>query len=149
MISFFFFISIIHYYRFTSAFDTNSFLFHPAACCRNKTALCLSQIALYCQFFRSSSSMITTFNIFVNVYLCYIGIVKICICGNMHLWPWWAAIYRRIDMAKQNGSANYQRGVAALVILALLKKQDMYGYQLVQEAEKQSGAEKFLKKKLQ
>ena len=42
-------------------------------------------------------------------------------------------------MAKQNGSANYQRGVAALVILALLKKQDMYGYQLVQEAEKQSG----------
>ena len=42
-------------------------------------------------------------------------------------------------MAKQNGSVNYQRGVASLVILALLKKQDMYGYQLVQEAEKQSG----------
>lgn len=42
-------------------------------------------------------------------------------------------------MAKQSGSANYQRGVASLVILALLNKQDMYGYQLVQEAEKQSG----------
>ena len=41
-------------------------------------------------------------------------------------------------MAKQNGSVNYQRGVASLVILALLNKQDMYGYQLVQEAEKQS-----------
>lgn len=41
-------------------------------------------------------------------------------------------------MANTNGSANYQRGVASLVLLALLKQQDMYGYQLVQEAEKQS-----------
>lgn len=42
-------------------------------------------------------------------------------------------------MAKLNSSANYQRGVATLVILALLNQQDMYGYQLVQEAERQSG----------
>lgn len=42
-------------------------------------------------------------------------------------------------MAKMNSSANFQRGVAALVVLTLLKQQDMYGYQLVQEAERQSG----------
>lgn len=42
-------------------------------------------------------------------------------------------------MANINGIANFQRGVASLVILALLNKQDMYGYQLVQQAEKQSG----------
>lgn len=41
-------------------------------------------------------------------------------------------------MAATTGNANYQRGVASLVLLALLKQQDMYGYQLVQEAEKQS-----------
>lgn len=35
--------------------------------------------------------------------------------------------------------ANYQRGVTSLVILSLLKKEDMYGYQLVQEMEVQSG----------
>ena len=32
-----------------------------------------------------------------------------------------------------------RRGVMSLVILALLKREDMYGYQLVQETEKQSG----------
>lgn len=42
-------------------------------------------------------------------------------------------------MAVTTGNANYQRGVASLVLLALLKQQDMYGYQLVQEAERQSG----------
>ena len=34
---------------------------------------------------------------------------------------------------------NYQRGVMSLVILGLLQKEDMYGYQLVQETEKRSG----------
>ena len=33
----------------------------------------------------------------------------------------------------------FRRGVMSLVILALLKREDMYGYQLVQETEKQSG----------
>ncbi len=41
-------------------------------------------------------------------------------------------------MANTNGTSNFQRGVASLVLLALLKQQDMYGYQLVQEAERQS-----------
>ena len=34
--------------------------------------------------------------------------------------------------------ANYQRGLAPLLILSLLKREDMYGYQLVQETERQS-----------
>ena len=42
-------------------------------------------------------------------------------------------------MAKQNGTGNYRRGVASLALLALLKKEDMYGYQLVQELERRSG----------
>ena len=33
---------------------------------------------------------------------------------------------------------NYRRGVASLVILALLKQEDMYGYQLVQAFSEQS-----------
>ena len=33
---------------------------------------------------------------------------------------------------------NYQRGLAPLIILSLLKKEDMYGYQLVQETERAS-----------
>lgn len=33
---------------------------------------------------------------------------------------------------------NYQRGLAPLIILSLLKKEDMYGYQLVQETERSS-----------
>jgi len=40
-----------------------------------------------------------------------------------------------------NGQSNYRRGVASLVILALLKREDMYGYQLVQETERSSGGE--------
>ncbi len=42
-------------------------------------------------------------------------------------------------LAPINGQGNFQRGVASLVILALLKKEDMYGYQLVQEFERGSG----------
>lgn len=34
---------------------------------------------------------------------------------------------------------SFRRGVMSLVILALLNQEDMYGYQLVQETEKQSG----------
>lgn len=33
---------------------------------------------------------------------------------------------------------NYQRGLAPLLILSLLKREDMYGYQLVQETERVS-----------
>ena len=36
---------------------------------------------------------------------------------------------------------SFRRGVMSLVILALLKREDMYGYQLVQETEKQSGGQ--------
>ena len=38
-------------------------------------------------------------------------------------------------MNSSNSHANFQRGVASIVILSLLKRQDMYGYQLVQETE--------------
>ena len=34
---------------------------------------------------------------------------------------------------------NSRRGVMSLVILSLLKREDMYGYQLVQETERASG----------
>lgn len=42
-------------------------------------------------------------------------------------------------MAKGNDQSSFRRGVMSLVILGLLKQEDMYGYQLVQETEKQSG----------
>ncbi len=42
-------------------------------------------------------------------------------------------------MSYNNGQSLFQRGVASLVILALLKREDMYGYQLVQESSQQSG----------
>lgn len=42
-------------------------------------------------------------------------------------------------MPTANGQGNYRRGVTPLVILALLRREDMYGYQLVQEMERQSG----------
>lgn len=42
-------------------------------------------------------------------------------------------------MEAQRSSGNYCRGLAPLVILALLQREDMYGYQLVQELEQQSG----------
>ena len=42
-------------------------------------------------------------------------------------------------MGGDNGPNSFRRGVMSLVILGLLKQEDMYGYQLVQETEKQSG----------
>ena len=42
-------------------------------------------------------------------------------------------------MAADNTQNSFRRGVMSLVILGLLKREDMYGYQLVQETEKQSG----------
>lgn len=42
-------------------------------------------------------------------------------------------------MTKESGQNSYRRGVASLVILSLLKREDMYGYQLVQETERASG----------
>lgn len=41
-------------------------------------------------------------------------------------------------MVTQNSQNNFRRGVMSLVILSLLRQEDMYGYQLVQEIEKQS-----------
>jgi PadR family transcriptional regulator PadR len=40
---------------------------------------------------------------------------------------------------QDNGQASFRRGVLSLVILALLKSEDMYGYQLVQETARRSG----------
>lgn len=42
-------------------------------------------------------------------------------------------------MAADNGSNSYRRGVMSLVILSLLRREDMYGYQLVQETTRSSG----------
>lgn len=42
-------------------------------------------------------------------------------------------------MAVDNTQVNFRRGVMSLVILALLKREDMYGYQLVQQTEQSSG----------
>lgn len=42
-------------------------------------------------------------------------------------------------MGHDNGQSHFRRGVMSLVILALLKREDMYGYQLVQETERISG----------
>ena len=42
-------------------------------------------------------------------------------------------------MTSTTGSGNYRRRATPLVILSLLKREDMYGYQLVQEMERQSG----------
>lgn len=42
-------------------------------------------------------------------------------------------------MAADNTQVSFRRGVMSLVILALLKREDMYGYQLVQETARQSG----------
>ena len=43
------------------------------------------------------------------------------------------------NMKNENTQASYRRGVMSLVLLALLKREDMYGYQLVQEIERSSG----------
>ena len=42
-------------------------------------------------------------------------------------------------MAGDNTQNSFRRGVMSMVILALLKREDMYGYQLVQETERSSG----------
>ena len=42
-------------------------------------------------------------------------------------------------MAADNAQNSFRRGVMSLVILALLKREDMYGYQLVQETSRASG----------
>ena len=42
-------------------------------------------------------------------------------------------------MAPDSSQNSFRRGVMSLVILALLKKEDMYGYQLVQETQNISG----------
>ena len=44
-----------------------------------------------------------------------------------------------MNMATDSGQNSFRRGVMSLVILGLLKKEDMYGYQLVQETERKSG----------
>ena len=41
-------------------------------------------------------------------------------------------------MASDCGTNNFRRGVMSIVILSLLRNEDMYGYQLVQETEKGS-----------
>ena len=42
-------------------------------------------------------------------------------------------------MVGESSQASFRRGVMSLVILALLKREDMYGYQLVQETSHASG----------
>ena len=42
-------------------------------------------------------------------------------------------------MPPDNGQSTFRRGVMPLVILALLRQEDMYGYQLVQKAQELSG----------
>ena len=42
-------------------------------------------------------------------------------------------------MAMDNSQNSFRRGVMSIVILSLLKREDMYGYQLVQETERASG----------
>ena len=44
-----------------------------------------------------------------------------------------------VCIAAEQGQALFRRGVTALVILGLLKREDMYGYQLVQETARVSG----------
>ncbi len=42
-------------------------------------------------------------------------------------------------MINDSSQNSFRRGIMSLVILALLKKEDMYGYQLVQETNQISG----------
>jgi len=42
-------------------------------------------------------------------------------------------------MPTDNSQNSFRRGVMSLVILSLLEREDMYGYQLVQETERKSG----------
>ena len=41
-------------------------------------------------------------------------------------------------MKAENSQANFRRGLLPLAILSLLRRQDMYGYELVQEMERTS-----------
>ena len=41
-------------------------------------------------------------------------------------------------MSRDSGPNVFQRGVMALILLSLLRREDMYGYQLVQETERRS-----------
>lgn len=78
--------------------------------------------------------VIITHNIaFVNKYFCKIGIE---IISTLH----YNTLEREVTgMATDSGQNSFRRGVMSLVILGLLKKEDMYGYQLVQETERKSG----------
>lgn len=42
-------------------------------------------------------------------------------------------------MGVDHGQNSFRRGVMSLIILALLNKEDMYGYQLVQQTQNASG----------
>ncbi len=42
-------------------------------------------------------------------------------------------------MVNHNDHNNFRRGIMSLVLLTLLHKEDMYGYQLVQETKRLSG----------
>lgn len=42
-------------------------------------------------------------------------------------------------MGSDHGQNSFRRGVMSLIILSLLNKEDMYGYQLVQETQNSSG----------
>lgn len=42
-------------------------------------------------------------------------------------------------MGTESAQSSFRRGVMSLVLLALLKREDMYGYQLVQETAASSG----------
>ena len=42
-------------------------------------------------------------------------------------------------MSRDSGPNVFQHGVMALILLSLLRREDMYGYQLVQETERRSG----------
>jgi len=47
-------------------------------------------------------------------------------------------------MSRNSGPNVFQRGVMALILLSLLRREDMYGYQLVQEIERCSGGQQGL-----
>ena len=51
-------------------------------------------------------------------------------------------------MATDSGQNSFRPGVMSLVILGLLKKEDMYGYQLVQETERKSGGKVLVGKRM-
>ena len=77
--------------------------------------------------------IITHDKAFVNKYFCKIGIEKL---NTLY----YNALEREVtEMATDSGQNSFRRGVMSLVILGLLKKEDMYGYQLVQETERKSG----------